>query len=129
MKNIHPHPMSRRVLVADDDPLFCKLLQFTLEQMGLDWDIVTAGTGKETLEQLGVGAFDLLVLDLKMPDGDGYSVLQARSAGCPVVVVTHLSDDDHEHRCAELGAAGFLRKSRLRMADVIGAMQRHLQAA
>lgn len=121
--------MSRRILVADDDPLFCKLLQFTLEQMGIDWEIVTVGTGNEAIAKLQADPHDLLVLDLKMPDGDGFSVLQMRrEAGheYPVVVVTHLHPDEHKERCHGLGAKTLVSKARLRMADMVSVIEEAL---
>lgn len=122
--------MARRILVADDDSLFCKLLQYTLEQMELDWDVRTTATGREVLAAIGESQPDLLLLDLKMPDGDGFSVLEQRRAQghtYPVVVVSHLPTEENETRCTELGARRFVPKMRMRMADIIDVIARELQ--
>ncbi len=124
--------MPKKVLVADDDALFCKLLQFTMEQQQEDWSMQTVGTGAETIASMEQSQPDLLVLDLRMPGGDGFSVLAAhkeRGYTCPVLVVTHLAGDEHKATCEQLGAKGYLRKLQVRMDDVIQAMRQQLVAA
>lgn len=58
---------------------------------------------------------DLIILDLLMPDTDGFAVLEwAREHGgsvrCPIVVLTSSENDKHERRSLELGAVGFHKK-------------------
>lgn len=123
--------MSRRLLIADDDALFCKLLQYSLEQAGLNWEIDTAGSGKEAVEAIHQNRPDVMVLDLKMPDGDGYSVLEAhRSAGhaFPVLVATHLPASEHEDRCKTLGAAALVRKAQIRMTQFVAMIEQTVAA-
>lgn len=124
--------MSRRVLVADDDQLFCKLLQYTLEQAGVDWMVDTVSTGRQAVEAIDQTAPDLLILDLKMPDGDGFVVLEerrSRQQDFPVIVVSHLLDDDRRQRCEDLGALQCMHKMQLRMPDLLVMMQRTLSVA
>ncbi len=124
--------MSRRILIADDDLLFSKLLQYTLEQAGIDWLVETVTTGRQALEAMDRGTPDLMLLDLKMPDGDGFSVLQERRAkqqSFPVLVVTHMVAPEHEKQCQELGATSFIRKTQMRMPDLVVTMQRTLSVA
>lgn len=124
--------MSRRILVADDDSLFCKLLQYTVEQTGFDWEIVAASSGREALMAMEKQEPDLLLLDLRMADGDGYSVLEDRRSkgkNYPVVVVTHLASDEHEQRCLELGARSLVKKVHMRIGDMVEVIERELSAA
>jgi CheY-like chemotaxis protein len=84
------------VLIADDEPTMLKTLSLVLQQQGLE--IATATTGREVLVQLcrkyGAGEkYDALILDLKMPDIDGWQVMQALQANplwkdLPVVVIS-----------------------------------------
>jgi len=83
---------TRRVLVVDDDPAFCRQTVEVLATLsGLE--IVAAGNGTEALERIGEQMPDLLVLDLLMPDIDGFEVLRRlrrdrRAANLAVLVVT-----------------------------------------
>ena len=84
------------ILIADDEPAMLKSLSLILEQRGLG--IATASTGREVLQQLcrktAAGEqFDAIILDIKMPDIDGWQVMQAMQANplwhkIPVVVMS-----------------------------------------
>jgi len=66
---------SLSVLIADDDPIFCNMLQLTLEQNGLA-DIATASNGRKVRDHIHAGRkVDVITLDLNMPDYDGVEVL------------------------------------------------------
>ena len=88
-------------------------------------DVRVAGDGREAIAYLaGTPPFrdrrshpfpDLIILDLLMPDTDGFAVLEwAREHGsslrCPIVVLTSSENDEHERRSLELGAAAFHKK-------------------
>jgi len=61
--------MTRRILVVDDEILIRRLLQQTLEGEG--YSVITVGSMYEALAEVGRNAFDLIVLDRVLPDGDG----------------------------------------------------------
>jgi len=100
---------ARHVLVVDDDPTSRDLLRHVLERAG--HEVLEAGDGDEAsclIEQV-----HLLVLDLVMPNRDGWSLLQAvRSArpGLPVVIVSGLEETADDVRGLELGADDYLVK-------------------
>ncbi len=123
--------MPKKLLVADDDALFCKLLQLTLEQDEDQWDVVTTSSGAETIVEIERQTPDLLLLDLRMPGTDGFAVLENRrdKAGTyPVIVVSHLTGEEYQTRCTELGAAAFLPKMKIRMTDIVTVMRGQLSA-
>lgn len=75
--------------MIDDDELVRRLVTAILEREG--WSVTSAASGREGIALLHGGAFDLVVTDLSMPDGDGRGVLAAAAAlrpPVPVVVVT-----------------------------------------
>jgi len=95
-----PEP-SKRVLIVEDDPDTRSWLSRTLQDNG--WVVMEAGNGRAALEQLAEAAPDLVLLDLMMPEMDGFEFLEEfhrTDAGhrIPVVVITaaDLSQDDHE---------------------------------
>lgn len=80
----------RRVLVVDDDATTRSMLRKLLERQG--WEVVEAGNGREGLERVRDSRPALVLLDLMMPELDGFGFLEALRSGCdaslPVVVLT-----------------------------------------
>jgi CheY-like chemotaxis protein len=109
-------PDARRVLVVDDDPDQRQRLRGLLERAGLDVD--EAGDGREALTRLDEGWPALILLDLLMPEMDGFTFLaelQRRGEGrsVPVVVLTakDLTAEDHRRLAGPIGK--ILRKGSL----------------
>jgi two-component system copper resistance phosphate regulon response regulator CusR len=105
---------SLRVLIVDDDPELCRVLEIGLAESGL-----TSGTaldGDGALKQLAespAGHYDLILLDLVMPGKDGWQLLEAlREAGrdIPVIVVSAKDKAEDKVRCLRLGADDYVVK-------------------
>ena len=101
------------VLLVDDEDSLRKVMKDLLAREG--YAVVEARNGVEALDQVDRHAPDVVVLDLNLPDMDGYSVLsQLRSRPAtrktPVIVLTAKGDEDNEVRVFELGADDFLTK-------------------
>src|SRR5688500_1430179 len=102
-----------RLLVADDNKVNRLLLARSLSLQG--HQVETAENGRIALEMLGRSAFDLLLLDMEMPEMDGFQVLERLAADkalrdIPVIVTSSLEGVSHVVRCIELGADDFLHK-------------------
>jgi len=74
-----------------------------------------AGSGLEAIERLALAAYDLVLLDLNMPDVGGVEVIefirsQDKLRALPILVVTTRGDDASRTRVLEAGASGFLAK-------------------
>lgn len=103
-----------RVLVADDSDDVRYNLTQRLARFGFR-NVATAEHGREALERLEAEPFDLLLLDIMMPELTGYEVLQAlresgRLATLPVIVISAIDELDSAVRCIELGAEDYLTK-------------------
>lgn len=101
------------VLVVDDDPMNRLLLKRGLEREGLTVEV--APDGRVALDRLSEDEFDIVVLDILMPEVDGFEVLAKMKADTrlrriPVVVISGLDEMDGVVRCIELGADDFLSK-------------------
>jgi adenylate cyclase len=101
------------VLVVDDDPINRALLAKSLEREGHQHAM--AEDGREALEKLRAEPFDIVLLDVLMPELDGYEVLRRIEADpelchVPVIMVSALEDLDSVVRCIELGAEDYLPK-------------------
>jgi class 3 adenylate cyclase len=102
-----------RLLVADDNKVNRLLMARNLSLQG--HQVETAENGRIALEMLRKGGFDLLLLDIEMPDMNGFEVLEQLAADpalrdVPVIVTSSLEGIDHVVRCIELGADDYLHK-------------------
>jgi two-component system chemotaxis response regulator CheY len=103
-----------RLLIVDDSKLMRDMVAACLRPLGA----VTfefAGSGLEAIERLAIAAFDLVVLDLNMPDVGGIEVTefaraQDRLRQIPILIVTSRADDDSRARALAAGASSFLPK-------------------
>jgi|SRR5438309_6294578 len=97
------------VLVVDDDPHICQVIQWLLEDEGMS--VVTAADGKEALDRAIQRPPALLILDVTLPTLDGYQLVDAlRKAGTvpPVLMIT--ADGSAPAKAARLGAYAYCRK-------------------
>jgi DNA-binding response OmpR family regulator len=103
----------RRILVADDDRMIRLLVRMLLEKDG--FTVLEAENGAEALAMARTENPDLLLVDLQMPDMNGYQVLQKMRAdpahaSIPVIVLTSESGTAVETQVLDMGAEDFLVK-------------------
>ncbi len=102
-----------RILVVDDNASNRDLLFRRLSRDG--HEVTRAASGRQALEMLAAEAFDLVLLDLMMPDLNGFQVLERLKAdqrlhALPVIMVSGLGETDSVVRCIEAGAEDYLTK-------------------
>ena len=107
------NPAKPRILVIDDDPAVRDLVASSLVTDGVD--LVMAATGAEGVAFSQQGGFDLILLDLGLPDTDGFQVLQqfkdsGVSQQVPVVVLTAWASIEKKVAGFELGAWDYITK-------------------
>ncbi|CQR48109.1 Alkaline phosphatase synthesis transcriptional regulatory protein PhoP [Paraliobacillus sp. PM-2] len=103
--------MDQRVLIVDDEDSIVTLLQYNLEKAGFQTD--TAFTGKEGLEKAVSNEFDIIVLDLMLPELDGTEVckqLRQKQIDTPILMLTAKDDEFDKILGLELGADDYLTK-------------------
>ena len=117
-----------KVLVAEDNRFNQQVIQRMLERRGHMVRVVP--NGSETLAVLEQNAFDLLLLDVNMPEMDGYEVIRTirereKTSGnhLRVIAMTALSGKRDRERCIEAGMDDFLAKP-VRAAEVYSALER-----
>lgn len=104
----------RRVLVADDEPHIGRIIKMKLE--GGPFHVTLAFNGREAAEALAAddAAFDLVVLDLMMPEMNGLDVLrklrQELHSDIPAVILTAAGQDEEERAALDSGANAFVTK-------------------
>ena len=99
-----------RILLVDDEHSVQKLLTYPLRKEG--YEVVSALDGREALDRLRDGRFDLVVLDVMLPELDGFEVcrqVRARSA-VPIIMLTAKAEEIDKVLGLELGADDYITK-------------------
>jgi two-component system, NtrC family, response regulator PilR len=100
-----------RALVVDDEPDIRDLLSITLGRM--DIEVETAGDYASAIKHLGSGRYDLVLTDMRLPDGNGLDLvewMQRSQSGVPIAVITAHGNVEAAVRALKLGAFDFISK-------------------
>jgi len=103
--------MSKHILIADDEPNVRLSYRMALEIEG--YAVTEANCGAKALDELGAAAFDLAILDMRMPGMDGLELLaemRKRGHATPAIVITAYGDVPHAVKAMQHGAIDFLQK-------------------
>ncbi|MFB3061906.1 MAG: response regulator [Candidatus Binatia bacterium] len=106
-------PGPKKIFIAEDDQHFCELYQMALGTEG--YEVHCAYNGKDALAMIPQQAPDLIILDVMMPEVDGYEVCQGlrelpQFALTPIIMLTALSTDDEKIKGYNVGADDYLTK-------------------
>lgn len=137
LQTVSPRPETIRVLVVEDNPTDVFLLEEALSNHPAPvFEITAAGSLAECRRHLGSGPFDVVLLDLTLPDSAGLNTLREVRDGfpeIPVLVMTGVEREDLGLRAMEAGAQDYLQKGHVQT-PLLGAFIRyaverfHLQA-
>ncbi len=105
---------NKRILVIDDEDGIREIIQISLEAAA-GWDVFTAASGSEGLENAQISQPDAILLDVMMPDMDGpttFRQLQANSATkhIPTILLTAKAKTSERKQYIDLGVAGVITK-------------------
>jgi DNA-binding NtrC family response regulator len=124
-----PSSATGSVLIIDDEVGIRESLQTLLELEG--YDVETAANGEQGIARLGDRSFDLVLLDLALPDRNGIDLLAEIRAHAPqlsVIMITAYGTVENAVKAMQAGAANFVQKpwdNEKLLADVRGAVARH----
>jgi DNA-binding NtrC family response regulator len=122
-------PVTGSVLIIDDEAEIRESLQTLLEMEG--YDVETAAGGQQGLSRIGQRTFDLILLDLALPDRNGMDILsdlRAQDPGLSVIMITAYGTVENAVKAMQSGAANFVQKpwdNEKLLADVRAAVARH----
>jgi DNA-binding NarL/FixJ family response regulator len=112
-----------KILVVDDHVLLREALRYALKELDGDAAIFEASDGRDAMQIVQQHPdLDLVLLDLNLPDRDGFGMLAEFRKRFPVVVISAIQDRDSIIRALDLGALGFIPKSASRKV-IVGALQ------
>jgi two-component system KDP operon response regulator KdpE len=100
----------RRILIVDDEERMVRFIRMNLEHDG--FQVSEAFDGKQAIQKLRDVNPDLILLDVMMPDMDGFDVLETIREGgsVPVIMLTAKGEEDDRVRGLELGADDYITK-------------------
>lgn len=103
---------SKKVLVADDDAINHLMVMHTLTKLGSNCELVH--NGKEVIDRLASGSYDLILMDIQMPEMDGYEatlyIRQQMQSKVPIVAMTAFALKGEEEKCLDLGMDAYVAK-------------------
>jgi DNA-binding response OmpR family regulator len=110
--------MAKTILIVEDEVPIAKVLEKKLELAG--YTVTVAGDGQQALTLLATTSYDLVLLDLLMPEVDGWEVLtQLKGKGQRVVVTSNLGQQEDIVKATSLGALDFLVKSNTPLSEIV----------
>ncbi len=129
LNDAEPDAISGSVLIIDDEAGIRESLETLLEMEG--YEVETVSTGQQGLNRVGQRTFDLILLDLALPDRNGLDILaelRVQDPGVSVIMITAYGTVENAVRAMQSGAANFVQKpwdNEKLLADVRAAVARH----
>lgn len=120
-------PSNHRILLAEDTDVNARLIVAVLEKAG--YEVTVAVDGVQAVKYGEIGDFDLILMDVNMPELDGLEATRRLRAGASpmrsVTIVALTADDDPmmQRRCVEAGMNGYLSKP-INMASLLKTCER-----
>jgi DNA-binding response OmpR family regulator len=118
-----------RILIVDDEPELCQQIAKSLKKQRYTVD--TAGSGTMALEKIFTNPYDLIVLDIMLPEKDGFTVLEelrSDKMAVPVLMLTAKGDISDRVKGLDLGADDYLHKP-FSMAELLARIRALLRRA
>lgn len=110
--------IQKQILIVEDERPLAKALELKLSQAG--YGVKSVFNGKTAIDELAKAPADLVLLDLLMPETDGWEVLKwMHGRGIKVVVTSNLNQEEDIKRAKELGAEDFWVKSNVSLSDIV----------
>ena len=122
--------MKKNILIVEDDEFFRELLRKKLTLIG--FNIIEAANGEEGIEMTKSKKPDLIILDLLLPNIDGFEVLSkvktnSDTSSIPVIIVSNLGQQEDVERGLKLGATDYLIKSQFDIDSIVSKVKKVLK--
>jgi DNA-binding response OmpR family regulator len=114
----------KKILVVEDERPLAHALELKLQHEG--YETTAIHNGPEGLKEALIGKYDLILLDLILPEMDGFTILKelkAKKIKTAIMVLSNLGQDEDRARAAEMGALKYLVKSNVPLSDIVTAVK------
>jgi len=123
-KHHHDSDGKKRILIVEDERPLAHALELKLGHDG--YETTTASNGIEGLEQAKSGGYDLMLLDLILPEMDGFTLLKKlkeEGSELPVVILSNLGQEEDKERVRDYGVAQYCVKSNMPLAAIVNTIK------
>lgn len=110
----------KRILIIEDEKPLAHALELKMSHEG--YDTTVACTGSEGLKEALTGTYDLILLDLILPEIDGFTILEelkSKKIGPVVIILSNLGQDEDRKKAEEYGVKKYLVKSNIPLSDIV----------
>jgi len=119
----------RKVLVIDDDKHISKVYEMKFAKEG--YDVVSVHSGEDGMKTVAEWIPDLIILDIMLPDKDGFFVLEelkkkTEFSGIPVLAISNLGQNKDQEHALALGAREYLVKVEYSVEEIIDRAKKYL---
>lgn len=119
-----------KVLLVEDDQMIVEMYKLKLETDG--YEVFVTDKGSEAIELAGKEKPDIILLDIILPEIDGFSILQeiksdSATKKIPVMMLTNLSQESDQEKGTQMGAVGYFVKAQHTPADIMTEIKKILQ--
>ena len=124
---MHMNPSAPRILLVEDRSDLAAMYKLAFQLEGFETKI--ASSGSEGVAEAMSGWPQLIVLDVQLPDFDGFAVFEAirmRDINVPVIFLTVTEDPASMQRAIDQGALDYLVKPRVKPAEIVQRIRHHL---
>jgi DNA-binding response OmpR family regulator len=108
------------ILIVEDEKPLAHALELKMKHEG--YDVQTALSGAEGLRLAQTGKFDVILLDIIMPEIDGFTLLESvrqKHVKSPVIILSNLGQDEDRARAKSLGVVEYFVKANTPISDII----------
>ena len=119
--------MAKRILIVEDDKMISTMYETKLKQEGLE--VLVAENGSQGLDLAIKEKPDLILLDIILPQLDGFSVLQevrSKNKNVPIIMLTNLGTSEDQEKGQRMGATDYWVKASLTPAQVSEKIKKYL---
>jgi len=110
----------KKILIVEDEKPLAHALELKMTHEG--YETTVASTGKMGLDEASTGKYDLILLDLILPEVDGFTILESlkqKKIKPVIVVLSNLGQDEDRKKAEEFGVKNYLVKSNVPLADIV----------
>lgn len=119
----------KKILLVEDDRMIVDLYRLRFEEEG--YEVYSTDKGSEAIAWAQENQPDVVLLDIILPEVDGFSILESLKSGLktrtiPVIMLTNLAQEADRHRGEDLGADGYYVKSQHTPAEIFEAVKNYV---
>ena len=112
-----PAKKGKKILIVEDERPLAHALELKFSHEG--YDVTIATDGAEGLKMANAEKFNMILLDLIMPEMDGFTFMEQLKKKTPIIILSNLGQEEDKERAKKLGAVDYFVKSNTPIVEII----------